>query len=113
MNTYHAAFWSMPSDESRNRTTHHQRTKQCGQEEWTWEEILDWKGPWAQAGEYHCPKEEMEAAKVERRRYEELAQRGKHKRQLPKTFFGGGTQGDWRGQGSDLSQLPVVTVGSE
>ena len=61
MNTYPTAFWSddsSSSDESRYRTTHHKRTKQRGNREqkvldsWTWKEILDIKGPWAQAGEY-------------------------------------------------------------
>jgi hypothetical protein len=79
---YHAAPFSQ-YDNSRNRRSHHQRTKQRGQEEWTWEEILDGKGPWAQAGEYRHLKEEMEAAKAERLRYEELAQRSKHERQPP------------------------------
>ena len=60
-----------------------------------------------QAGEYRRPKEEMETAKAERRRYEESAQRSKHERHP------GDTRGDWRSQGSDLSQLPVFTVGNE
>ena len=80
LNTYHAAYWSDDSyssssdeEESRYRTTHHQRTKQCGRmDSWTWEEILDGKGQWAQPGEYRRPKEELEAAIAERRRYEEL-----------------------------------------
>ena len=39
MNTYHAAPWSSPSSsECRYRTTHHQRTKQLGEEDWTWEQ---------------------------------------------------------------------------
>ena len=42
-------------------------------ENWTWEEELDGKGPWAQPGEYRRPKEELEAAKAERRWYEEAA----------------------------------------
>ena len=58
MNTYHAAPWSSaPSpDDNHYRTTHQKRTKQHGNKEqrvldsWTWEEILDGKGPWAQAG---------------------------------------------------------------
>ena len=45
MNTYHAALWSAPSSsDERYRTTHHQRTKQRGKEDWTWEDILDGKG---------------------------------------------------------------------
>ena len=70
MDTYNAALWSDPcytssSDEEeeicRYRHTHQQRTKRRGngqqqqwpktQDSWTWEEILDWKGPWAQPGE--------------------------------------------------------------
>ena len=62
---YHAAHWySDPSyysssedeDENRYRNTHHKRTKQHGtqeqlvQDSWTWEEILDGKGPWVQPG---------------------------------------------------------------
>ena len=80
MNTYHTANWSSdPSrfssseeeDEIRYRNTHHKRTKQHGNgqqqqrqrylENWTCEEILDGKGPWAQAGEYRHPKAELEA----------------------------------------------------
>ena len=63
MDTYHAAHWSDPcyssseeEEESCYRITHHQRTKQHGngqhqrsQDSWTWEEILDGKGHWAQA----------------------------------------------------------------
>jgi hypothetical protein len=79
MDTYHAAYWSDLSyssseeKENRYRTTHHNQTKQRGNQEqrvldsWTWEEILDGKGPWAQAGEYCRPKEELEAANAERR----------------------------------------------
>jgi ABC-type transport system involved in cytochrome bd biosynthesis fused ATPase/permease subunit len=61
----------------RYRTTHQERTKQQqrpeSQDSWTWEEILDGKGHWTQAGEYRHPKAELEAAKAERRRYEEAA----------------------------------------
>ncbi|KAM9570279.1 uncharacterized protein ACWYII_042099 [Salvelinus alpinus] len=88
LNTSRAAFWSSPSsqEESRYRITHHKRTKQRGngqqqqqqqrpksQDSWTWEEILNGEGPWAQAGEYRRPKAELEGAKAERRRYEEAA----------------------------------------
>ena len=76
---------------------------------WTWEEILDGKGPWAQPGEYRRPKEKLEAARAERRHYEELAQGNVHERQ-PQNF---GTRGDWRRQVGDLSQLPVLTVARE
>ncbi|XP_055727839.1 uncharacterized protein LOC129816895 isoform X1 [Salvelinus fontinalis] len=97
MNTYPAAFWSDDSsssfDECRDRTTHHKRTKQrgnreqCGMDSWAWEEILDGKGPWAQPGEYRRPKEELEAARAERRHYEELARGNVHERQ-PQNVFG-------------------------
>ncbi|XP_038870158.1 zinc finger protein 385B-like [Salvelinus namaycush] len=59
------------------RITHHAKTKRQGnaqqsnKDSWTWEEILDGRGPWAQPGEYRRPKEELEAAKAERRWYEE------------------------------------------
>jgi head-tail adaptor len=73
MNTYHAALWSTsPSNDERYRISHQKRTKQRGQDGWTWEEILDVKGPWTQIGEYRRPREEIEAAKEERQRYEEL-----------------------------------------
>ena len=89
MNTYHAAFWSAPYDD-RDRFTHQPRTKRHGdrqqqqeqrKEEWTWEAELDGKGPWAQPGEYRRPKEELEAAKAERRWYEEAARRCGWKRE--------------------------------
>ena len=95
MNTYHAACWSDDSyssssdeEDSRYRTTHHQRTKQRGRmDSWTWEEIFDGKGPWAQPGEYRRPKEELEEAKAERRRYEEELAQGKvHERQTQNFF---------------------------
>uniref|UniRef100_A0A8C8FTR3 Uncharacterized protein n=1 Tax=Oncorhynchus tshawytscha TaxID=74940 RepID=A0A8C8FTR3_ONCTS len=69
-------------EESRYRTTHHNRTKQRGnrqrlqekqpasQDSWTWEDELDGKGPWAEPGEYRRPKAELEAAKAERRHYD-------------------------------------------
>ena len=59
-------------EEIRYRITHHNRTKQCGNQEqrvldsWTWEEILDGRGPWAQAGEYRHPREFLYAALAER-----------------------------------------------
>ena len=129
MDTYDAANWSDLSyssseeDEERSRITHHQRTKQRGngqqqqqrsQDSWTWEEILAGKGPWAQPGEYRRPKPEQEAAKAERRRYEEAArQRGwKPERQTQK-LLGGGTRGVWRSQVGDLHQLPVLTMERE
>ena len=48
---------------------------------------LNGEGPWAQAGEYRRPKAELEAAKAERRRYEEAAQQcDRYERQPPKKF---------------------------
>jgi hypothetical protein len=58
MYSHHAALWSSDpyysfssEGDSRDRITHHQRTKQRGngqqqpsQDSWTWEEILDGKG---------------------------------------------------------------------
>ena len=102
MDTYHAVPWSDLSyssseeEDERYRITHQPRTKQRGngqwqksQDSWTWEEILDGKGPWAQAGEYRRLKAELEAAKAERRWYEEAArQRGWDERQT-QTFLGG------------------------
>ena len=89
-----AAVWSHHYDEY-DRTTHQQRTKQRRKEQqrylesWTWEEILDGAGPWHQAGEYQRPKEELEAAKAERRHYEALyAPIGKCERQ-PQEILGG------------------------
>ncbi|XP_064881736.1 uncharacterized protein LOC115138403 isoform X2 [Oncorhynchus nerka] len=122
MDTYHAAHWSDISyssseeEENRYRITHHQkRTKQCDNLEqrvldsWTWEEILEGKGPWAQAGEYRRPKEELEAAKAKRQRIE-VRQRNRHERQTPPKKIFGGTRGVWQNQVGDLSQLPVLTV---
>lgn len=43
----------------------------ASQDSWTWEDELDGKGPWAEPGEYRRPKAELEAAKAERRHYEE------------------------------------------
>ena len=107
MNTYHAAFWSDPyssSDEEeeicRYRNTHEQRTKWRGngqqqqrpktQDSWTWEEILDGRGPWAQSGEYRRPNAELEAAKAERHWYEEAARRrGWKPESQPQKIIGG------------------------
>ena len=79
-------------------------------EKWTWEDELDGKGPWAQPGEYRRPKEELEAAKAERRWYEEAARRSgwKPESQTQK-FIGGGLQGVWLCQVGDLRKLPVLT----
>ncbi|XP_029539534.2 uncharacterized protein LOC115143353 [Oncorhynchus nerka] len=43
------------------------REEQRYKDFWSWEMILDGRGPWAQPGEYRRPKEELEAAKAERR----------------------------------------------
>ncbi|KAM9426850.1 uncharacterized protein ACWYII_019844 [Salvelinus alpinus] len=51
------------------------RQQQWEKEDWTWEEILDGKGPWAEPVECRRPKAELEAAKAERRRYEEAARK--------------------------------------
>jgi hypothetical protein len=88
MYAYHAAPWSS-FNVGRYRISHHQWTKQRGQEDWTWEEILEGAEPWTRAKEYRRPKEQMEAAKAERRGFEELAQRSKHERQPPNIFWGG------------------------
>ncbi|KAM9415028.1 uncharacterized protein ACWYII_024108 isoform 1-T3 [Salvelinus alpinus] len=102
-----AAFWSddpslLSSSEdeerdSRYRITHHAKTKRQGnaqqsnKDSWTWEEILDGRGPWAQPGEYRRPKEELEAAKAERRWYEEAARRrGWEPVSQTQKFLGGG-----------------------
>ena len=55
-------------------------------EKWTWEEILDGKGPWAEPGEYCRPKTELEAAKAERRHYEEL-ERLEAREAVPKMYW--------------------------
>ena len=75
-----AAFWSTSSSDSRYRITHQTRTKRrkrkeqqdyCVMDKWTWEQILDGEGPWTQAGDYRLPQWEIEAARAERRYYEE------------------------------------------
>ena len=64
-------------------------------EKWTWEEILDGKRPWAEPGEYCRPKAELEAAKAERRHYEELARQSSWKPERhPQKCIGGGPQGE-------------------
>ena len=117
MNTYHAALWS-PHYDDRDRITNQQWTKQRGngqqrqrtQDSWTWEEILDGEGPWAQPGEYCHPKAEREAVKAERRRYEEAARRrGWKPESQPQKCIGGSTRGVWRSQVGDLRQLPVLS----
>ena len=92
MNTYHAALWSMPSDERRDRTTHHKKTKQRGQEEWTWEDILNGKGSWMWedilAGRDRLPWEQTEAARREQfYKWSRLAR--KPERQLHKNILEG------------------------
>ncbi|XP_045571728.1 uncharacterized protein isoform X2 [Salmo salar] len=83
---YHCS--SASNEDSRYRITHQQRTKQRRKEKqqenslmdsWTWEQILDGEGPWTQAGEYRLPQWEIEAARAERRYYEER-ERNKHER---------------------------------
>ena len=82
MNYNHVAFWSAsPSqEESRDRITHHNRTKrrddrqrqqeQRNQDFWTWEEILDGRGPWAKPGECRRPKVQQEKRQQEQRKEE-------------------------------------------
>ena len=60
-------------ESKRNREEQLQWERLHHLEIWTWEEELDGKGPWAQPGEYRRPKEEIEAAKAERHKYEEAA----------------------------------------
>ena len=102
----------MPSDERRDRTTHHKNTKQRGQEEWTWEDILNGKGSWTWeeilAGRDRLPWEQTEAAILQG----VTASTEAREAAPPPIFWGGSTRGDWRRQGLDLSQLPVLTVGS-
>ena len=86
MYAHHAAPWSS-SFNSRDRTSHNQRTKQRGKEDaWTWEEILESKGPWRQAREYRRPREELEAAKAEQQHYEGTRLARKPERQPQKLF---------------------------
>ncbi|XP_055754646.1 uncharacterized protein LOC129833841 isoform X4 [Salvelinus fontinalis] len=116
LNTNCAEFWSDPYSSSSSeeealdshyRTTHLTRTKQQQQqqqerlqqqqerlhylEKWTWEDDLDGKGHWAEPGEYRRPKEELEAAKAERRYYEALARQSgwRPERQPQKCLWGG------------------------
>ena len=96
-----AAFWSSFTDNSRDRITHHQRTKQQRKEQtefeldwrekWTWEEVLDGAGPWHQAGDYRRPQWEIEAAKAERRWYEARvdALKEMHERHPQEKILGG------------------------
>ena len=121
---YHAALWSSSPSPNDNhyRTTHHQRTKQRGREDWTWEDILDGKGSytWEEilAGRDCLPWEQVEAAwRAEaagkgNQRYEGTRLARKPERQPPNIFWGGGTRGVWRSQVGDLSPLPVLTMAS-
>ena len=110
----HAAVWSdSPSPyENRDRITHRKRTKQRvnrqeqpkeemrNKDFWTWEEILDGRGPWAKPGECSRPKVEQveaarraEAAGERSRRYEGTWLARKHERQPQKCIGGGHTGG--------------------
>jgi hypothetical protein len=110
MNTYHAAHSSdisyslseenivteSPTNQGPSSVVSIGQQRGIGQQRspdsWTWEEILDGKGPWAQAGEYRRPKAELKAAKAEQRRYEEAArQRDRH----AQTFFWGEAHREW------------------
>ncbi|XP_052379828.1 uncharacterized protein LOC127931382 [Oncorhynchus keta] len=116
MDNYHATYWSSDpfrlssseeEEEIHYRITHQNRTKRRGkgqrrqqqqhqqqrppsQDSWTWEEILNGEGPWARAGENRSPKAELEAAKAERRQYEEPARQCDRYERQPQNFFGGG-----------------------
>jgi hypothetical protein len=72
------------------------------------------KDPGVRLGSIADRRRNWNAAKAERRYYEALYKaRGKCERQPPQKIGGGGsTRGDWRSQVGDLSQLPVLTVGS-
>jgi hypothetical protein len=52
MYVYNAVPWSPLYDEQKIPP---QKDQAAGQEEWTWEEILDGTGPWTQAGEDRRP----------------------------------------------------------
>ena len=52
---------------------------------------MDGKGPWAQAGKYRRPREELEAAKAEWRRYEELARQRNRDERSPNISWEGHT----------------------
>ena len=54
---------------------------------------MDGRGLWAQAGEYRRPREELEAAKAERRHYEELARQCNRDERQPQNFLGEGHTG--------------------
>ncbi|XP_070298705.1 uncharacterized protein [Salvelinus sp. IW2-2015] len=108
MYAHHAAPWSTSFD-GRDRTSHHQRTKQRGkgeqrfQEDWTWEDILDGKGSWTWeeilAGRDRLLWEQVEAlrkaeaASKGARRYEGTRLARKPERQPPpKKKIGGHTR---------------------
>ena len=82
-------------------------------EKWTWEEILDGKGPWEQPGDYCRPKAELEAAKAERRHYEELArQSGWKPESQPQKFIGGGLTGSMATPGRRPAQTSCAYRGA-
>jgi hypothetical protein len=92
MDTYHAAYWSSnPSrlscsdeeEENHYRITHQTRTKRRGNEQqqrpktqdsWTWEEILDGRGPWAKPGECRRPKVLQEKQQQQEQQQQQLKQ---------------------------------------
>ena len=120
MNPSHAALWSSSSN-SHYRTTHHQRTKQRGREDWIWEDNLDGKGSytWEEilAGRNRLPWEQVETARraeaagERNQRYEGTQLARKPERQPQQKIFGG-IQGVWGSQVEDLSPLPVLTGAS-
>ena len=124
MYAYHTAPWS-PHYDDRDRTTHTTRTKQREKEEQRLGGDIRWSRTLDTAGEYRRPKEELEAAKVERRynedkyrrieeqrRYEGTLPARKPERQPQYFFGGGGTRGDWLSQVEDLSQLLCLLWGA-
>jgi hypothetical protein len=96
MYAYHAAPWSTPSIDERDRRSHLNWTKQRAWEEmaswsteeveeriaWTWEEVLE---------RYESlPEKQAEAAKEHQRRLRGSQPRRKQERQPQKKFWGGG-----------------------
>ena len=97
MYAFHAAPWSDPSFNERDRRSHQKWTKQRAQEQtsWTWEEILDGKGSWTweeiQAGMDRRTWEETVEARFreEQQQHRRRRPRRKPERQPQETFWGG------------------------
>ena len=114
-----AAFWSVNPPHDRDRKTHH-RTKRHGrrqqdlptQDLWSWEDELERDGPWDQPGEYRLPREELVAAKAERRRYEEAAwKQGWKPVSTTQKFLGGGLKGSVAKSGRRPAPTPCTYRG--